>query len=615
MLHTHTVLHDRYQVLQPIRRNRHGGLYKAADLHTNATVTLKQIVLTPACSPNRVATEAQLLTDLRHPAIPTVEAQFGDETSHYLVMEYIPGDDLAALMTRNGGTFPAADIISWVLRWADQVLDVLEYLHSQNPPVLHRNIKPQNMKLTARGNLLLLDFGLAAANATQTTSLSAEALPYTPLEKLRGNLHDARSDLYELSATLYHLLTGVSPTDAATRMEALLNNQPDPLRAVDELNRAVSPTLAAIVKYGLALDPDARPASAAILRRALRGVRATISPGSAVSFPALNPTAHALLRGSPLELQQPQVAPVAAPVALVEVAPAAPGTLLHTFQTGDPVLCAALCPSGEILALAGTGRMVTSWHLDNGRVGQHLESQTQTIQSLALSRDGQLLAAGSEDRLAQLWHFPSGEEISAPDVPAYPAECVAFSPDGQLLATGGWGSAIYLWQVEGKGLVRRQALTTRFVQSLSFSPDGALLAAGCYDGMVRLWRTEDGEAVQTLEVHNSFVLSVAFSPDGALLATGGGSTTVRLWQVQDGQPLHNLQGHTSYVRCAAFSPDGTLLATGGEDKHVRVWDVATGEALHQLKGHSDAITSLHFSPCGTRLISTSRDGTIRVWSV
>src|SRR5262249_60896040 len=96
------------------------------------------------------------------------------------------------------------------LRWPDHLLDELEYLHSKKPPIIHRDIKPQNLKLTPRGEVILLDFGLAKGIVTHQSQASQSIRGYTPnyasLEQIRGTGTDARSDIYSIGATIYHLL-------------------------------------------------------------------------------------------------------------------------------------------------------------------------------------------------------------------------------------------------------------------------------------------------------------------------------------------------------------------------------------------------------------------------
>jgi hypothetical protein len=168
--------------------------------------------------------------------------------------------------------------VNQVLRWADQLLDALEYLHGHQPPIVHRDIKPQNLKLTEQGDIILLDFGLAkgaAADMSQTDESTLKSLPgftyhYAPLEQILGTGTDPRSDLYALAATVYRLITGRVPSDALTRAAAAHEGQSDPLLPANKLNWQVPEAVAALLTRAMAQLPDERPATATEMRRALR---------------------------------------------------------------------------------------------------------------------------------------------------------------------------------------------------------------------------------------------------------------------------------------------------------------------------------------------------------
>ncbi|MCB0185489.1 MAG: serine/threonine protein kinase, partial [Caldilineaceae bacterium] len=159
-----------------------------------------------------------------------------------------------------------------VIQWAEGLLNVLTYLHGQSPPVIHRDIKPSNLKLNEQGALILLDFGLAKGGAAPSfadRSLAGYTFHYAPPEQLRSEPTDARSDLYALAATLYHLLSTTKPTDALTRLSALATGSPSPLQPLHTLNPAVPPALADVIHQALALEPTARFAGAEAMRLAL----------------------------------------------------------------------------------------------------------------------------------------------------------------------------------------------------------------------------------------------------------------------------------------------------------------------------------------------------------
>jgi len=287
MLAPETLIHDRYRIVRAIGKGGMGAVYEAFDLRLQSPVALKQMIVEGEHLSRAFAREAQLLASLRHQALPRVIDHFVDEHGQFLVMEFIPGEDLATLLQKQGAPFP----VDQVLAWADTLLDVLSYLHAQQPPVIHRDIKPQNMKRTPRGEIILLDFGLAkGAAATQTRSMTGSVFGYTPqyapLEQIKGVGTEPRSDLYALAATLYHLMTGTPPPDALTRAAAVVTHDPDPLEPAHHLNPGVPHDVSAILNQALALDPTARFANADAMRRALRQARG-LSALPPVSDPTL----------------------------------------------------------------------------------------------------------------------------------------------------------------------------------------------------------------------------------------------------------------------------------------------------------------------------------------
>src|SRR4026208_1162160 len=138
-----------------------GAVYEAIDQRLDTTVALKETLFAEERLRKQFEREARLLARLHHPALPRVSDHFSEGDGQFLVMQFIPGDDLAEKITRKRGPFPSDQ----VLTWADQLLGPLDSLHPQAPQIVHRDIKPQNLKLTPRGQIILLDFGLAKGQA------------------------------------------------------------------------------------------------------------------------------------------------------------------------------------------------------------------------------------------------------------------------------------------------------------------------------------------------------------------------------------------------------------------------------------------------------------------
>ncbi len=286
-----------------------GAVYEALDLRLDTTIALKETFFVDDRLRKQFEREARLLARLHHPALPRVSDHFSELEGQFLVMQFIGGDDLFEKLSHRRGPFPSDQVTAW----ADQLLDALDYLHTQDPQIVHRDIKPQNLKVTSRGQIILLDFGLAKGQGSEisrvTTSASIFGFTpnYAPLEQIQGLGTDARSDLYALAATLYHLITAVKPPDALSRAAAIVNSQPDPLQPANELNPDVSAPLAGVLQRAMAQNREQRYATASEMRRALRASSDAVTVSSrseadTVLFPTATTTSSGTTRAglSPL---------------------------------------------------------------------------------------------------------------------------------------------------------------------------------------------------------------------------------------------------------------------------------------------------------------------------
>lgn len=277
MLENCTILQDRYRIEKPIGQGGMGSVYLATDERFNNKVAIKETLFTDDNYLKAFQREARLLNSLKHTALPKVSDHFVDKNGQYIVMEYIAGEDLFEMIEQSGEAFPYDD----VKIWANQLLDALEYLHGQENPIIHRDIKPQNLKLTPEGQVILLDFGLAKGNPTDANhqtaanSIFGYSRNYASLEQIQGTGTDPRSDIYSLAATLYNLVTGKPPADALTRVMMVLNEENDPLQPAHLIHEQVPEHFSKVLEEAMSLNANVRPQSVAEMRELLSGERAT----------------------------------------------------------------------------------------------------------------------------------------------------------------------------------------------------------------------------------------------------------------------------------------------------------------------------------------------------
>jgi DNA segregation ATPase FtsK/SpoIIIE-like protein/tRNA A-37 threonylcarbamoyl transferase component Bud32 len=285
-----TIFQGRYRIIRLLGKGGMGTVYEALDERLSRRIALKEMHVESDDLRRAFEREARLLANLQHPSLPGVMDHFSEEGGQFLIMEYIPGDDLAKILSQQNRPFTSDEVI----RWANQLLDALEYLHDHVPPIVHRDIKPSNLKLTAKGQIVLLDFGLAKGAAGQMSlhenslSVLGYSLNYAPLEQIQGEGTSPQSDLYSLAATLYHLLTNHKPTDALKRAMALISGEADPLEHISNLNPELLDNVSNILMQALSLQPARRPATAVVMRLALNNLQGIERPSTPNIAPILS---------------------------------------------------------------------------------------------------------------------------------------------------------------------------------------------------------------------------------------------------------------------------------------------------------------------------------------
>src|SRR6266568_1787024 len=226
-----TILHGRYRIERVLGSGGFGHVYLAVDLKTNQPFAVKEYLVTGASGQAQLQHEARVLNQLHHPSLPAFHEAFNERGRYYVVLSYIEGSDLTDLIRvtrqRNEG-IPLARIMGWIL----SICDAVAFLHSQQPTIIHRDIKPDNIRIMPNGTALLVDLGNAKAVADGARTLffiRHQGTPgYAPLEQYPGGTGtDTRSDVYALGGTLYFALTAHEPPSVSTRNQSLQQGQPD----------------------------------------------------------------------------------------------------------------------------------------------------------------------------------------------------------------------------------------------------------------------------------------------------------------------------------------------------------------------------------------------------
>lgn len=602
-LHNAATKVGHYDIVRTLGYGGLGAVYEAEVVQSEGhkiRVALKECI-----DPNRLQSlknQWSLWNGLRHPHLARYYYIFEENRHAYVVMELVPRENMVEVLKKQS-RLPAQAVLEIGLK----MCDVLSYLHSQTSPLFHGDIKPANLRLTPKEMIKLVDVGLVRTPGSPTHTARYALMPaYVPLEQWGGTI-DARSDIYSLGATLYHLLTGQAPIPATERLLA----SSDPLVAPQKLNPKLAPHLSDALMVALALRPQERYQDAATLKEVLMGNQPARSQPPVVQMPS--PTAH----------DRPSAPVMTAP------APSSPApssimvSAAGVLNIEEPVYQVAFSPNlsdqgSYLLALAGSNQRIELWDIPSEdkesatpQKVRECEGHTNNIRDVAFCPDGQLLVSGSDDNTVRLWDVEGAQEIQC--FKGHPSwvMSVTFSPDGTLVGSSSFDGSVRLWDVANGEQVRELPANKSIDYIIQLTPDGKWLAQGTTDHTVVLSDLNNGQEKQQLQGHTERVTALA--SHGQKLASGSLDNTIRLWDMGSGEQTHLFKGHRDQVRSVAFSPDGSLIASGSYDDTVRLWDIASGQQAQELKEHTAEINCVAFSPDGRLLASGTVDGVVRLW--
>ncbi len=260
------ILQNKYAITQVLARETWGAIYLGKHLaFTGVTFAITELVPDQRLAPaeqQQIETQWQIqanqLRNLQHPALPRVWDFFGENQRGYLVTDYVSGESLAAQLQRTGTPFPDATVRAW----ANELCDLLSMLHAQTPPILLRDLTPQNLTLAPNGDIRVMTLAIGKPHV---------AAPYAAIECYGTGAIDARSDIYTQGITLWQLLTNQLPPAAPDRVA-------QPTLAPRAMNAAISPALASVIVKAIELNPQQRFQSAVEMARALQNPSGISAP-------------------------------------------------------------------------------------------------------------------------------------------------------------------------------------------------------------------------------------------------------------------------------------------------------------------------------------------------
>ena len=533
----------------------------------------------------RLVREARSTAQLRHPAIVTVHEVGTRGGQPFIVSDFIEGPTLAQEIARRSFTPGEAATV------AARLADALDYAHACG--VVHRDVKPGNVLLTADGRPVLADFGLAQLARAETGLTRQGDVLGTPAymapEQARGDVDqvDARSDVYALGAVLYELLTGSPPftgVSAASVLYAVIHRDPAPPGVV---RPGVPADLATVCGRAMARDRADRYASAREfaddLRRFLaREPVAARPPGPwrrIVLWTHRNPALAATLA-----------------VSAALVLAVAGAAFARVVQERDRVranLYRALVGEAD----ARLAALDTEWYgrtraaLKQAAALDVADRDVVALRELAARCEG--TAKPSFERLAEF--APHGGAVRR----------LAAVPGGDLIAGLGAPDEVWLRSAHDGSLVATRQFAGEVLRALAADPDGAALLVAGDTGHARVLALPDLRETGSFDVGRS-VWCCALGSELAVVGVADGS--VRFLQRQEGRLTQaaTLAAHEGGVLTLALSPDGAHLATAGEDRRIAEWDVATLAPAdeHEL---SDSARSLRYSDDGRQLVWASTE--------
>ena len=549
----------------------------------------------------------KLMKDVRHPNLLSIFGAWKVPGAIVVAMELADKtlfDRLEESLGEGLQGIPKDELVEYITEAAKGIDALNSPADPNQPPLQHRDIKPQNLLLSG-GSVKVGDFGLAQSILSEVTEHTGSmTFAYAAPENFDGQT-SRHSDQYSLAIAYCELRGGRLPFVGSYLdvMDGHRSRKPDLSMLPSDEQIAVS--------KALNKKPSDRWPSCTDFAKALRDESSS----------------------KPVSKQRSSVfkSSVAIPLFVLALGLlwfVSPTDFLSRFSRQ-----AEESASDNALAIDSKNELLTTDQADTDNSETHATedspfivtapSQTITASSntkvrcLAIDTDSQLLASTTAtEGIVKLWNlndFSDAGEIDTGDH----VEQVAISSSGNLIATGsryGKNRQIKIWTLNSKGHHSTTSTDQVKVNALAFSPDSRILGIAHDGERLVFWNTRSRTIKNRLTGHKGPLITVRFSPVDDLVATGGNDKLVKVWNWKTGKLIWDLKGHDDEVLSVVFSPDGSRVASCSRDASVRIWNLDTGKCRKVIKAHTRDVWSLAASPTESIFASASHDSTTKIWT-
>lgn len=500
-----------------------------------------------------------------HPQLPQLLAYFDRDDRHYLVWEFIAGENLAE-QVKTAAYFSETR----VRELAIALLPILNILHREH--LIHRNIKPENI-IDRHDKLILVGFG-SAKHATKTnlakTGTVVGSAEYTAPEQLQGKTTFA-SDLYSLGVVCLHLLTGCSPFDLFDAIEGRWQWR-------DYLPQPVSEEFARIIDKAIAFPLRQRYPSASAFLEA-------IDPKLLIALKTKSTPPKKVFRSQIWQRDR-------------------------SFSPDVGIINKIAFLGAKTLAIAAENR-IYFWNLQSYDLQPFADLKIDIL-SCTASSDGNILANGNEDGSLDIWQR-GGKKIGTLQGHRHAVEALALDEKGKRLVSGSRDRTVKLWNLPTGKEIRTFPEAEAAISAVALNCQTNLVASGDRAGNIDIRYVDTGEWVRNLKISNDAIVALALTGEGEILISSHWNRTVNIWDLEVGCLLYSLDDLVLPASSIAILPDDRSFVIGSYDGTLQVFDLETGELQQELGDRTEGIATIAICSDGKSIASCTQKGAIEIW--